>query len=94
MEWQVKRHCTSSSIIVALSRETHILSTVIPSVSKDLSLSSMLIFLGSMKNPFGTEGRHAASVPLCVQCCPPNVFCLLECVGVAVSDLCAHIEVT
>lgn len=33
------------------------------------------------------------SVLMCVQCCPPNVSCLLECVGVAVSDLCACIEV-
>lgn len=33
------------------------------------------------------------SAPMCVQCCPPNVSCLLECVGVAVSDLCACVEV-
>lgn len=33
------------------------------------------------------------SVPMCVEWCPPNVSCLHECVGGAVSDLCACLEV-
>ena len=69
------------------------LSTVKPSKTEVVSSSLMLIFLSSEQNPLQAESDLLPSVPLCVLLCPPNASCLLVCVGVALSDVCACMEV-